>query len=237
MCRAVNLSLAQLTPADDTLQELLDELEVYCAHRAQGCSWKGPRSSFQEHVERTCEKIAERERQKRELEKLCREINPLTADVVKLSVGGVSMETSSTTLCTKEPNSVLAALFREPNKLQRNSAGDVVLDLDPDAFELVLLVPRGLSAERADRLYALATKLRLNALASAVRTPSEGNESPLLTVMVRVGYQMDCEQESAELQRRLEVAHTLLKSGHQLFGTDVVPSSHSFRVLYHFVKK
>lgn len=171
-CRAPVVE-AQLAPGDDTLQELLDDLEVYCANRQHGCKWKGPRSSLQEHVDRTCEHI-EKERQKREVEKLCHALNPRASDVVKLLVGGRRFETTLATLCSREPNSVLALMFSNPNKLERNEQGEVLLDLDPEAFEMLLaylrlgVIPRELSVERADRFAAQARALRLDSLTTTV---------------------------------------------------------------------
>lgn len=97
---------------------------------------------------------------------------PARAGMVKLSVGGRFFETSYATLCTKEPNSVLASLFGNPGMLQRNSTGEVPLDLDPDAFELVLawlragLLPCNLGTERTDRLHTLVIALQLESFAT-----------------------------------------------------------------------
>lgn len=227
LCRAPT-HFSQLTPADDTLQELLDELEVYCAHRAQGCPWKGPRGTFQEHVERTCEKLAEKERLKRELEKACRAINPPAAEMVKLSVGGRLFETSYATLCAREPNSVLAALFGNPSKLQRNSnTCEVHLDLDPDVFELVLawlragILPSNLNPERTERLHTLATALRLESLANLARTPPSRNEKqPVLAPEVTTTRLTT----AAELRKRTTAARTSLPPDQQGAFTKIWPT-------------
>lgn len=225
LCRAPTQG-AQLTPADDTLQVLLDELEVYCAHRSQGCAWKGPRGTYQEHVERTCEKLAQKECLKRELGNACRSINPPALELVKLSVGGRLFETSYATLCTKEPNSFLAALFGDPGRLQRNDNGEVLLDLDPDAFDLVLLwlrvgvLPGNLGTERIDRLHALATVLRLESLANLVRTPTR-NEKQLAIFAAPEATGLTT---AAELRKRTTAARTVLPPDQQGAFTKIWPT-------------
>lgn len=57
-CR-VPFRWASLREGDDTLKELLDELEVYCPLSAEGCEWKGPRANLQTHTECTCGQTCE----------------------------------------------------------------------------------------------------------------------------------------------------------------------------------
>jgi hypothetical protein len=44
--------------SDKTLFKLLSDLKVYCFNKEKGCSWTGPRSNVQEHLERSCKFIA-----------------------------------------------------------------------------------------------------------------------------------------------------------------------------------
>lgn len=45
----------QLVQADETLLELLGELDVYCPNKALNCAWHGPRANVLEHVAHTCD--------------------------------------------------------------------------------------------------------------------------------------------------------------------------------------
>ena len=163
--------------------------------------------------------------------------------MVKLAVGGRLFETSYATLCAKEPNSVLAALFSNPSKLQRNNAGEVILDVDPDAFELVLVwlrvgvLPRNLSTERTDNLHALATVLRLESLANAVRDPKRDQNRPALVTVVHNYYPGTRADECPSEVTPPRVQELLLKN-YQLVGTDVTVDNHGRRmILYHLVEK
>lgn len=52
-CNA-EISTTGLAQVDPLLLELLDDLEVYCAQRASGCAWSGPRGTLAEHESRNC---------------------------------------------------------------------------------------------------------------------------------------------------------------------------------------
>lgn len=53
-CRAP-FTAPQLAQADETLIELLGELEVFCPNKAHTCAWHGPRANVSEHLARTCD--------------------------------------------------------------------------------------------------------------------------------------------------------------------------------------
>ncbi len=53
VCRRA-LQLETIREADVTLCQLLDEFEVYCTHKSQGCMWTGPRSNLPAHCEKDC---------------------------------------------------------------------------------------------------------------------------------------------------------------------------------------
>jgi hypothetical protein len=54
-CRKA-LSLDDLREPDQTLNQLLQDLKVYCLNHPK-CEWEGPRSILAEHLERTCTQV------------------------------------------------------------------------------------------------------------------------------------------------------------------------------------
>lgn len=168
ICRAT-LSIGQLQEVDDTLTALLDELEVYCEHRGLGCDWKGPRGNIEEHTRRTCEKVLEMEPRK-----LMAALNPAEADVLVLRVGGRVFETTSTTLTSREPTSLLADLARNHKSLHRTAQGAVIVEADSKVFDHILawmrlgLVPAGLPQHLHERLTLQAKQFRLVVLVDAL---------------------------------------------------------------------
>lgn len=147
----------------------------------------------------------------------------------------------------REPNSVLAALVANPGSLHRNQAGEVILDLDPDAFGLALAwlrggsLPRDLTAERADNLRALASVLRLEALASAVQDTKRKRGAVVTVVHTYAaivnprGLVTDHYPSEVAPQR----VQDLLREGYQLSGTDAVSDKDGrlSAIVYHLLEK
>jgi len=63
--------------------------------------------------------------------------------VVALEVGGKLFKTTISTLTSRAPNSMLAALFSGRHEVHSNAAGAVFVDRDPTYFSLILNYLRG----------------------------------------------------------------------------------------------
>lgn len=54
-CPACCTPITATDPAE-LLHDFLDDIPVFCANKARGCAWSGPRGNVADHVRATCDK-------------------------------------------------------------------------------------------------------------------------------------------------------------------------------------
>ena len=149
-------------PYEGSKKQLKLHIEEECEYVLISCPKKCEvlvqRNSIEEHIKNSCavtlKEIEDAKRQKEEKEKaekekklkekamefqkLCDLLNPDPNDVISIKINNSFHTTSKTTL-TKFPESFFGILFSErERKLQKDSNGNVVLDIDEKIFAVIL---------------------------------------------------------------------------------------------------